>query len=219
MTNYRIIKKNRNDYFYGKYQYSLLIYLTGANCLKSTVDHQKKLQVNCTYFWSRFNKLSVVQIDDLHYCCHQLNQLQNNFKVVTFNDGLSFYTSSLEDINRLMSQDFFENRCQDLYQANVVYDKKFVFLKNPKFLYRSYLSSQKLKSDCFQTLQNFTKNNSHSIRCNPRLHWSFNDKSKIYQYKYIYSTDFVDHNTELEITMLNLIVPQLTRKTFEIKAK
>jgi hypothetical protein len=220
MTTYKIIQQNRNSYFYGKYLYSIWLFLPGAIYLKSLNHEQinKLIEFRNNHHWA-IGKLHQIQIDNLHHCCGHLTDIKTDFKITTHYDGIYFYTSNLSDIDQLLTLDFFSNQYHIVRQSMVVYDKNFVYLKNPKFLYRSYLSNQRINYNGYQTLTNFIQENKDYIKVNARLDWLLNYETDVTQHKYIHSSDFIDHTTDSEILMINLIIPNLVRKTFKIKAK
>lgn len=215
MTNIKKIK--RNDWYYGKYQYSFVLHFPGSFYLKS-LNHDAIDQLIRHYsHWITSGHLSSHDIVYIHDYCDLLLSLSSEFKIVIYKDSLYVYTSDIRDINCLVNSPLtkIQKPCQ-ITEAELFYDKDFVYLKNPTHKFRSYLRSRELTTQNSEYLSNFFRTNQETVKPNPRLWYKLIYNNRYY---YIHTKDFVDHNSKHEILMLNIMLPGIVRRTQEIKAK
>jgi len=219
MAKFKKIK--RNSLYFGRYQYVITISIHSIYYIKKLNHDQIDSDIEYYNRWRSRGRLTVEEIDNIHIYCDLLLSLKSSFKITVFANVLYVYTSDLDDLELLI------NSCHQLHprwfcvnEAVVVYDKEFVYLKNSVYSYRSFLRPKELSEIETNSLANFFQSNLDSIRLNPRLTMILNyETPRSFVRRYIHNTDFVDHNDHREILMLNIILPNIVRKTFEIKTK
>jgi hypothetical protein len=216
--------------FYNKYQYGIGFRLDEANCLRELSHERIDWFIERRKLWreithqrlSKYNNINVGSIlmrrekeitDDtvknLHALADMLLTTSVDYKLVVSVNQAYVYTNDLDLIAELDCADFLQEKTYN--RAQIVRPKDTVQLKNPKHNCRSYLKSMNLSSQQRDNLENFLYNQREHLRTSPALtRWidlPFNRTQDYY---------FIDHSGKEWITMINLVVPGVIRKTMQI---
>lgn len=217
-----IKKVKRSNRYYGRYLYSLELYVPGAFYLRP-MDHTRiDFQINYYNQWRTGGRLNLENCDAIHGYCDLLLSLKSPFKTVIYSDFIYIYTSDLQDLNSLIDSPLTQpHRINQITEVDLVYDKNFVYLKNPKYSHRSYLKRRSMSPTTVQALKSFFEINQDNINPNPRLNYILNFYSPhtVNSQRFMHNSDFVDHNNGHELLMLNIILPDIVKQTLSIKAK
>lgn len=216
--------------FYNKYQYGIGFKLDEANCLRELSHERIDWFIERRKLWreisqqrlSKYNNINAGTIlmrrereitDDtvknLHKLADMLLACSVDYKLVVTVNQAYVYTNDLSLIEQLDNSDFLLQKSYS--QAQVVRPRDTVQLKNPKYCSRSYLKSLNLTPQQRDNLENFLYNQQEHLRISPALtRWIDLPFNRVQDYY------FIDHTGEQWITMLNLVVPGLIRKTMQI---
>lgn len=216
-----IQKINKSGLFFDKYRYSICVYLPGAHLLRDVANLNRdiietRIRFNNTIRYSQ-SFIDVKEEQTLFDLFDLLCEFKQTFKLMCYYNWLYIYIQDYQDIVDFLSG---KDKFPIISEANDIYEKNCVYLKNPAFSQRSYLQNHRLTDQELASLLNFFDTNSNDIRVNGRLNRSihgFDHRHK--SHKFVSSSDFIDHNNSVIVLMLNIIVPNLVRKTLEIKAK
>jgi hypothetical protein len=216
-----IQKINKAGLFFNQYRYSIGVHLYGAHCLRGWPD------VDCNKLRNRIlfnnsmarNFINKDEEQDLYDLLDIISNLNQPVKLVCYHNYLYVY---VQDCSKL--EKFFEmkNRYMMIREANDIYEKNCIYLKKSTFPFRrrAYFQNYRLSDKELDSLISFFDSNREEISVNKRLNISIRQINSRYKlHKFISRSDFVDYNNSGIILMLNIIIPNLVRKTLEIKAK
>ena len=160
-------------------------------------------------WWVRDRSISDQDLVNLHSACDVLLTIQDKIKLMLSGNRVHVYTN-YRDIEQSLRKipgisDLKIREAVDTQKATAIY------LKNPQHRYRSFLRNSKITSEQFGTLSNFL-NSQQDMRLGPALdYWTKN--SALYRTQDYF---FFDHDNMSLITMLNLVIPGMIRKTLPI---
>lgn len=106
-------------------------------------------------------------------------------------------------------------RYYGLTEAVVSKPRDTVVLKDSKFTHRSYFSERAYTKDEKERLLQFFNNQPEIFVSKPAIKWLMDIKGWRWSRNYFY----VDHNSQLIITMIGLVLPGIIRKTLPIILK
>lgn len=204
--------EDRDDLYYGLYQYQARFWLSEASCLRE-LDHDKIDKVIAwRHTWLQYRRVSISQgaIEDLHTVCGQLQALENPYKKVIYQNYIYIYTNSTEDIAALGAGPL---NLRSTTRVNITHPKDTVGLQNPRHKFRTYVRSHKPTPEQCENLALFISAAGTDVRPSPGLKEFLGPKNRRYWMSDYY---FIDHNEMSMVTALALMNPKLVRKTMPI---
>ena len=148
-------------------------------------------------------------IQDLHAVAEQLITSNIAYKLVVSVNQAWIYTNDTTLIDRLDAMP--ELLYKTYTRAQITRPIDTIQLKKPRHQYRTYLRNLSITSMQKEHLQDFLYNQQEHIRVSPALQtWLDQPFNRTQDYF------FVDHDSESWLTMLNLVVPGVIRKTMNI---
>jgi len=217
----------RNTLFYSKYNYSVKFSqqeLSAARNLSS--QHINKIiAVRRSWTlgmpWRR--PISQQIVDNLHTTCDVLSKHKANIKFVVSMDTGYVYTNDLQIVQEI--KDLCSSGVVRGYSAQQVIatvPQGTIALCDPKWKLRTYFRDCAVTDEQKESLRNYLANR-ENVRLSPGLQqWVTEDRSTRLGYKihpYVYGHFFIDHNDSGEVLFLNMVMPRITRRTFQIVAK
>jgi hypothetical protein len=220
---------SKDRLFYDRFEYNIGFYLDEVSCLRDlshdsidyTVQRRKEWreiararwanipQKNQLGFGGNWTEITETTVEDLHALSEMLLTAPKEFKLVVSVNQAHVYTNDLILINRLDRMP--QLRYKTYSQAVVNRPKNTIRLKNPKHQLRSYFRLVNLTAQQRDQLAAFLENQQAHVRLCPALkEWAALPFTRLQDYF------FVDHDTLTWLTMLNLVVPGVTRKTMHI---
>lgn len=221
--------------FYDHFDYSTYISLKGMSCLRrdKTQSLPNSSEIVRRWGFRRWSRVYVARMKGLNNVgswnlpsseaadTDGLNRLisfrdwldtiSGNYKLVVGQDHGYFYTNDLEEIRKLV--DGFDIAVADLRRANVVFPRDTVTLNNSQHNYRSYFRERWLERDKCQLVAQYLLSQQH-MRLAPSLRdWAQKTSRSS---SYTRSHWFVDHSDARDLFMMELVVPNLVRKTIPI---
>jgi len=215
----------RTTLYYGKYRYCATFYLKAADCLRTSLDPVKITKViNWNMSWQGWNRgtISVAKDQFITDGLPRLAWQQNLFdmaeilsqavdkKICISQSWINVYTNDLAFVQTLEQTPIVQTHVS---QVELAGSPDQILLKNPSdYDYRSYFRSAKITAKDRSALINYVYSQP-DIRISEALgNWA---KSK-YNSRYLERHFFIDHNSMATTQMMNLIMPNLFRKTFKI---
>jgi hypothetical protein len=216
--------------FYDRFEYNIGFQLAEVSCLRdldhASIDDNVQRRVKWREIarerWGKkgsnlplmlgerdWKDITETTVEDLHALAEMLLTAPAEFKLVVSINQAHVYTNDLILINRLDRMP--QLRHKTYGQAVVSRPKNTIQLKNPRHQLRSYFRLVNLTVQQRDQLAAFLENQKAHVRLSPALkEWSALPFTRLQDYF------FVDHDTTTWLTMLNLVVPGVTRKTMHI---
>jgi hypothetical protein len=221
------VKKDR--LFYDKFQFCIGFHLDEVSCLRcldhaqidSLIQRRRQWREIARQRWSQsgqkastilgraYKEITDDMVADLHTLAEVLLTTSDEFKLVVSINQAYLYTNDLPLIERL---DHLPILSYKTFSESVVSrPKNTIALKKPKYQFRSYFRQFNLTQQQKDNLEKFLTNQQQHVRISPALReWLAFPFNRIQDYF------FVDHDSETWLTMLNLVVPGVIRKTLHI---
>lgn len=215
----------KDQLFYDEYRYVLEIYMPEVNVLReqthksidSALSNRQKLRqrmLDRGHGWTGNKRLITDGIrDNCHRLLNELEDLKSKFKLYISVDWMYIYTNDLDDLRRIEKLDFLIPL--SLKEAKINRPKGTVILKKSKYTKRSYFRAQKLTDVDRDNLINFLSNQK-DLRMAPSLNGWVTADDCVYRKNYLLDGFFIDHHSDVIITMLGLIIENPVRKTITI---
>lgn len=203
----------RSKLYYNQWQFVIMLHLPEASFLR-VLSHDV-IDENVTYrneWIARRGGAKTVdakQIQILHTACDYLLSRKNQYKKVVYGNGIWLYTNNPEDfqdINCVPS-----GKVLYVNQVELSITPNAVVLKNPKYDYRTYFKERWLANDELSTLRQYFKTRKNLFRLGPGF-TRLIDGSRMW----MTSNYFVDHDEPNADFLINLVVPNIVRKTLPI---
>jgi len=211
----------RQRLWFDRYSWAMRFQLSEASALR-VLDHAKidrvidvrrswdrRAVVQPGSWWVRDRYISDEDQLNLHAACDVFLSVQDKIKLMLSGSQVHVYTNyrDIEDSIRKIPgiTDLTIREAVDIQKSAQVY------LKNPQHRYRSFLRNSKITPEQSNTLGNFLKSQ-QDIRLGPALDYWVKNQGYYRTQDYF----FIDHRDMSLITMLNLVVPGMIRKTLPI---
>lgn len=229
MTNRKFSPVKKDRLFYDRFEYCIGFFLDECSCLR-VLDHahidemiQRRktwreiaqqrwvngYQKHGTIISRRWRDITETTEKNLHDVADTLLNSSAEFKlVVSVNQGY-VYTNDLGLVDVLDSLPALGYKTHT--QAQITRPKNTVKLKKSQYQFRTYLRTWNLTTQQKEHLENFLIDQHTHVRIGPALQrWIDLPFTRLQDYF------FVDHDSETWVTMLNLVVPGVSRKTMHI---
>lgn len=227
----------RDSLFFDRYEWCVSWFQPGIHVLRSSleqtaVDNQILLARHWEFRnWSRKgphetafeSRLNADVVQHIHDTRILLLSLDGN-KRVLHHDRISVYVNDFISKNQVLEYakkfDLITVR-----QALAAYPKDCVGLLDPAYKFRTYLKSVELTSNIKKAIANWISVQGADIKASPSLIDTLNYQPLVHIRGFRQTSNwtqrhnFIDHNDEKYVTMLNLLVPGISRKTIRIVAK
>jgi hypothetical protein len=200
--------EHRSQLYYGKYQYVIAIQYQGTRYLRS-LDPQL-IANRYQHFWG----LADMPLHELVDLASQLTQLGTEFKRVCGWDTMHFYSNNAGLFDRLSK--LAEMQVTDYRTAKVTLEKNKLLLKNPRYKYRSYCREFRVDIEKSQEFLQFV------ICRGDYLNLDSGTIRRLTTNRYYYPFarhSYIQHNSLMDITMIEMVLPGLIRKTMTVEAK
>ena len=209
--------KNRDRLFYDQYEYGLCVSVNEASCLRAKTHREllKTIEYRNQTRRQYHSKMPIEghTLNDLFEAFDFLDQHRHCIKLTVSFNMVYVYSNDPLLLNLIAQQPW--TRFRSAMKAKVNLPRDVVLLKNPQYQYRSYFKERVLTEHEAPLLLNFLESRSDLFAITP----SFRSHMHKWRKPYIPRHLFVEHNDLRDITMLNLVVPGLIRKTQTVQAK
>lgn len=218
MINFQLTSRDR--LFYDQYRYGICVYITEASCLRAKTHRELLKMVEYRnrarrQYYSSPSRIVIEgdTLNDLVAAFEFLDQYRDRIKMMVSFNMMYVYSNDPQLLENISQQDWATFR--SAMQAEVNRPRDVVLLNNPRYQYRSYFKDRALNEHEASLLLNFLENRTDVFSITP----SFRINLQKWRRPFIPKHLFVEHNDPRDITMLNLVVPGLIRKTLTVQAK
>lgn len=220
---------NKDRLFYDRFEYCVSFYLEEVSCLR-VLDHEyinswiarrQEWREIARKRWStasgsvstimsrRWREITDTTVSNLHCLANFLLDARAEFKLVVSVDQGYVYSNDLNLIEQLAGLLILQDKSYS--RAEINRPKNTIKLKNCEHQYRSYFRGIKLSAQQKDHLIDFLYNQRASVRVSPALQrWTDQPFDRTQDHF------FVDHDSQTWLTMLNLVVSGLVRKTVHL---
>lgn len=210
--------ESRDRLYFDKYEYSFRAYLLEANLLRSwnhdEIERRAMLRKNSQSVWHRRWSASLQDLENLHNMCDKISSWTKDHKKVIYSHHLYLYSNDLVFLNELSQIPYL--KWQEIAQAKIDRPRDAVILPNPKHKFRTYFRDRWLSQEQSFALKNFL------LSRRDIFHFTATFADSLSRFRnqfHLGQHNFVDHDSEHELLLLNMVCPELIRKTLPIKAK
>ena len=207
--------EHRSQLYHGKYQYVIAMQYNGARYLRSL--NYQHVANKYQHFWG----LADMPLHELLDLADQITQLGTEFKRVCSWASMHFYSNNaglFDCLNKLPAIKVIDYRT-----AKVTLEKDRLLLKNPRYKYRSYLRELPVDVKKAQEFLQFVtcrsdylNLDSGSMRRLTLAKTSLLTRASLYPFA---RHSYIQHNSLMDLTMIEMVMPGLIRKTLTVEAK
>ena len=151
--------------------------------------------------------------EDLFSVFDNIDAVRSKIKLVVSYNIMYIYSNDISVLEHLAN--LTQARYNGAVQAVIDRPRDVVLINNPKFKYRSYFKDRILEPVECERLIKFIESRKGVYGITRTLKANLNR----YNVHYLQRHLFVEYNDPKDITMLNLVVPGLIRKTMSVQAK
>ncbi len=218
----KVRRKDTDRLFYDQYHYGIDFHMEDISCLrgldKLPDDYCKEItrRYHQKYQWTYQYHNGQVQaardhekLESLYKLAKLLNAYQTEIKLVVSGNYGYVYTNNVQLLLSVITN--FPRHVRHLRHACVVRPKNTVSLRNSPHQYRTYFREKSINQTEKQQLLTFLQNQT-DWHVSKALLKRLNRFSPMWMSR----SYFVDHNTESEVVMLNLIVPNILQMTMPV---
>ena len=208
---------SRSTLYYDKYQYKMSMHVPHVGRMRNldhnAIDHSINYY-NSVSFRSFSHRVTTQDRDYLHTLATTLTAGQVDHKRVIHSDWINIYTNDTDFLNSICELAFIKTFSYS--QAVVDLPKDVVLLRHSDYKFRTYLKDRFLDEPSQQRLRTFLLDRTDYFRM---TRGTLDRLKKSGRFFYTTSWIFLDHHSEHDALMLNLVVPGIVRKTMPIQTK
>ena len=165
------------------------------------------------YSWDSKEPINVKLVADLERLHGELDTIRDHSKIVISYNILYIYSNDVAGLQRLANLPYVHFNSS--VRAVINKPRDVVLKADSPFKLRSYFKDRRLEESDLETLSKFFNSRQESYGLTPYFRSRLNSRSWLWVQRH----NFIDHNDMKDITMLNLVVPGIIRKTLPIQAK
>ena len=209
----------RNQLFFGQYQYCISFYLQNANVLRilDPIKILKSIHYRNQWAPSAHSRQRIAEITeqsqhDLIQVCDYLLARPNPFKRTVSTHDMYVYTNHPADFANLNGVGglVVTNRTQ----VRVSLQPDAVTLKNPRHTYRTFFRERWLKDHELRNIREYFQARPDQFRLSPGFEMLVTGRRM-----WLMGNYFVDHNEPQADFLINMAVPGIVKKTLPIVAR
>jgi hypothetical protein len=207
---------DRNQLFFGQFQYCISFHLAHANVLRALDPIKALRSIQQRNAWAPSahlgHKISEQEQHDLIQVCDYLLARPNQFKRTVGTHTMYLYTNHPADFKHL-------NGVGGLVvtghtQVRVNLQPNAVTLKNPRHSYRTFFRERWLKDHELKNIREYFQTRSDQFRLSPGFQLLVNGRRM-----WLMANYFVDHNEPQADFLINMAVPGIVKKTLPIVSR
>jgi hypothetical protein len=218
----KVRRKDTDRLFYDQYHYGIDLRMEDISCLrgfdKLPDDYRKEItqRYHQKYQWTYQYHNGQIQaardqekLESLYKLAELLNLYQTEIKLVVSGNCGYVYTNNIELLLSVLTD--FPQHVRQLRQACIVRPRNTVSLHNSPHQFRTYFREKSINQTEKQQLLKF-------LQTQTEWHVSKALLKRLSRFSPMWMSRsyFVDHNTETEVVMLNLIVPNILQMTMPV---
>ena len=206
----------RNQLFFGQYQYCITWYLKNVSVLRNLdpIKALKSIQYRNQWAPTANYRQRIIEQEqhELIQVCDYLLARPHPFKRTVSTHVMYLYTNHPDDFKNLNGVGgLVVTNCT---QVNVSLQPDAVTLKNPAHSYRTFFRERWLRDHELQNIRGYFLARADQFRLSPGFRMLVNG-----QRMWLMGSYFVDHNEPRADFLINLAVPGIVKKTLPIVAR
>ena len=222
----KVQRKDTDRLFYDQYHYGIDLHMEDISCMRgldklpddycTEITQRYYLRYQWTYrYHDRHEHVVLHDIQDhkklesLHKLAELLNTHRAEIKLVVSGSYGYVYTNNIELLLTVLKD--FPLHVRQLRHACIVRPKNTVSLRNSPHQYRTYFREKSINQTEKQQLLTFLQTQTEW-----RVSKALLKRLTRFSPMWMSRSYFVDHNTESEVVMLNLIVPGILQMTMPV---
>lgn len=218
----KVRRKDTDRLFYDQYHYGIDLHMEDISCMrgldKLPDDYRTEItqRYHQRYHWTYQYHNGQVQaakdhdkLESLHKLAELLNTHRSVIKLVVSGNYGYVYTNNVVLLSSVITN--FSRHVRQLRQACIVRPKNTVSLRNSPHQFRTYFREKSINQTEKQQLLTFLQTQTEW-----RVSKALLKRLTRFSPMWMSRSYFVDHNTESEIVMLNLIVPGILQMTMPV---
>jgi hypothetical protein len=206
---------NRNELYFGQWQYAIMVDLPHASFLRE-LDHASidtAVRYRNSWTQSRITPhVNVQQQSILHQTCDFLLTRTQPYKKMVSGHKMWLYTNHPEDFQDLGVIP--TQKIKRIDRAVLTLAPDAVTLVNPQHCFRTYFRERWINKDEIERLRRYFSARPDQFRLSPSFE-RFVKGNRVY----LSSNNFVDHNEPNADVLISMVVPGATRKTLPIVSR
>ena len=218
----KVRRKDTDRLFYDQYHYGIDLHMEDISCLrgldKLPDDYRTEItrRYHQKYRWTYRYHDRLIQaardqekLESLYKLAELLDLYQTEIKLIVSGNCGYVYTNNIELLLSVLKD--FPQHVRQLRQACIVRPRNTVSLHNSPHQFRTYFREKSINQTEKQQLLTFLQNQTdwHVSKALLKRLTRFSPMWMSRSY-------FIDHNTESEVVMLNLIVPNILQMTMPV---
>lgn len=214
--------KKRNSLWFDKYQYCARVTVQMAYMLRD-FDHARiDFMIDRQRQWNGLigGYKPDVDVEKLHRLCDHLKGLSGDHKLMFSGTLIYIYTNDQDLLKELSTWEELDKLKLTFFCVELFGTAGAVNLRNPTHKFRTYLRNIKLSDQQRESLGSYLQAQ-NDVTISPALSFFIRPSSEsVSSYRSTRTQDyfFINHDSPGSISMLNLIVPNIIRKTLPITA-
>ena len=226
LLNLRTNSVKRTAPWFGRYPYCLRFYLPEASSLRSLNHDHIDRALDLRSSWGRRIittnyggswrgswvplEITTSMKNNVHRACTFFQKETSDHKIMITGDWIYVYSTDLDLPGRLADLDYINRDRMLLSKIECVGEPGTIYLKHPRYLYRSYFRRKKQQSGQADRLRRFLTAQKELRISGSLSRWITDDHDTLHEHY------FIDHDDQGILTMLALIDPGLIRKTLAV---
>jgi hypothetical protein len=215
-------RKDTDRLFYDQYHYGIDLHMEDISCMRgldklpddycTEITHRYHQRYHWTYIYRDHNDHTAQdheRLESLHKLAELLNTYRTEIKLVVSGNYGYVYTNNVQLLLSVITN--FSQHVRQLRHACIVRPKNTVSLRNSPHQYRTYFREKSINQTEKQQLLTFLQTQTEW-----RVSKALLKRLTRFSPMWMSRSYFVDHNTESEVVMLNLIVPGILQMTMPV---
>ena len=227
MSSLKVKPVETDQLFFGQYKYSIRFDMRELGVIRGLNPDNIDRLVNDRNSWREQNRqlyggsfrmhhIDATMRQNLKDLCELLEPHKIDIKFVISYDRGYVYTNDFGLVETLAELPILD-RIQ-IQEAKQICPQGTIALNDPKWTHRTYFRSKSINETQRKTLVEYLRAR-ENIRMGPGLKDWTKDKTNGWWVQWLHSHFFIDHNNDGELLFLNMVVPDIARRTKQIVAK
>ena len=200
--------EHRSQLYHGNYKYAIAAHYSGSRYLRSLDPRVINNRYQNVWMAADMPLHELVELAD------RLDQLSTKFKRVCGWCTMHFYSNDADLFDCLDKLPGL--RIIDYRVAEITKPKDVLLRKNPRYNYRSYFRERRIETGKRHDFLNFVLSRGDYLYLDKTTQGRL--RKEICYYPFLRHS-YIEYNSPMDLTMIEMVLPGLIRKTLPIQAK
>ena len=206
-------REHRSRLYHNQYRYAVEIQYPGARYI-GVLNPERVVSQYRNMVQHSWNQPAVAPMDQVLEVAQSLISLGSKIKLTTSWFNMFVYTNNAKDHARI--QKIPHVTVGGYREALVTQPAGVLLRRNPKYQYRSYFREKRTLPKKSQEFVQFVDSRGDYFRLDRATHYRLSAGRHHYPFA---RHSFIEHNSLLDVTMLEMVMPGAIRQTLPIQAK